>query len=349
MVKAGIIGITGYTGEEILNILSKHSKVEICGVYGRTSSEERDLKNIYPQFENLNLKIDKLDVEKISKNCDIAFLALPHTVSFEIVPALISAGVKIIDLSADFRIKNSEIYENWYNAKHTAKELIGEAVYGLPELNRKKIASAKLIANPGCYPTSIILGCIPAVKNNLIDCKDIIIDSVSGISGAGREAAKKYFDMEHPNFRAYKIAGTHRHIPEIEQELSNLFSQKIIVSFTPHIIPMERGMMSTIYLNLKENVSTPEIIKIYRNFYTEEQFIKVLDDGNLPNIKNVVNTNFCEIGLKIDNRTNRLIIISAIDNLIKGASGQAVQNMNIMFGFNESEGLNLIDGRKNFN
>jgi N-acetyl-gamma-glutamyl-phosphate reductase len=339
VIRAGIVGITGYAGEELLKLLSKHSDVKITGLYGRSSSQERDLKDVYLEFRDLNLKIKPLNIKQIAKRCDIVFLALPHSVTFEIVPQLIEFGVKVIDLSADFRLKMFEVYEKWYRLKHTARKYIDKAVYGLSELNDKEIKNALLIANPGCYPTTVILGCIPAIKNKLVDLEGIVIDSKSGISGAGRKVALEYFKNEHPNFRAYKIAGDHRHIPEIEQELSNLSAQKVTISFTPHIMPVERGMLSTIYINLRQEVKTPLVIEKYREFYKGREFIKVLDEDIMPGIKDIVNTNFCEIGIKVDERTNRLVIVSVIDNLIKGASGQAVQNMNLMFGLPETAGL----------
>lgn len=338
-IKAGIVGITGITGEELLKILSKHPDVVISGLYGRSASKERDLKDVYPHFEKLNLKIEPLDAQKIAKECDVVFLALPHTAAFEVVPKLLDAGVKVIDLSADFRLSNPEVYEKWYKVNHTEKEYIEKAVYGLTELNADKIKNANLIANPGCYPTSVILACAPAIKNDIVDLKGIIIDSKSGISGAGRKSMQEYFEKEHPNFRAYKISGGHRHIPEIEQELAILSKEDITISFTPHIIPVERGMLSTIYVNLKKDVSTASVIKMYKDFYKGKAFVKVLDEDVMPGIKDVENTNYCEIGLKVDSRTNRLVLVSVIDNLVKGASGQAVQNMNIMFGLSETEGL----------
>ncbi|GHT34504.1 N-acetyl-gamma-glutamyl-phosphate reductase [Endomicrobiia bacterium] len=339
MIRVSIVGITGYTGEELLRILSKHPNVEITGLYGRSSSGERYLKDLYPNFAYLNLKIEALDIKKIANNCDVVFLALPHAVAFEVVPSLIDASVKVIDLSADFRLNNPEVYEKWYKVNHTAKEYINQAVYGLSELNTYEIEKAALIANPGCYPTTVALGCAPAIKNGFVDLQGIVIDSKSGISGAGRKSAKEYFDSEHPNFRAYKIAGGHRHVPEIEQELSILSGEDVTISFTPHIMPVERGMLSTIYAKLKKNVDAFEIIEKYKEFYKGRQFIKILDEDIMTGIKNVVNTNYCEISMQVDKRTNRLIIVSVIDNLVKGASGQAVQNMNIMFGLPESIGL----------
>ncbi len=339
MIKAGIVGITGYTGEELLKILSKHPQVKITGLYGRSAAETKDLKDVYPGFAGLNLKIEPLDAKKIASNCDVVFLALPHAVAFEVVPQLLDAGVKVIDLSADFRLKDSSVYEKWYSVTHTAKDFIKDAVYGLCELNGEKIKTAKLIANPGCYPTTVLLGCAPAIKEGLVDLKGVVIDAKSGISGAGRKSTQEYFESEHPNFRAYKIAGGHRHIPEIEQELSNLSGEKTVISFTPHIIPVERGMLSTIYVTLKKNVSSKEAVGIYKKFYEGKPFVKVLEENVMPGIKDTANTNFCEISLKVDERTNRLVIVVVIDNLVKGASGQAVQNMNIMFNLPETEGF----------
>jgi N-acetyl-gamma-glutamyl-phosphate reductase len=287
----------------------------------------------------LELNVSPIETKEICKNCDVVFLALPHGLAFELVPPLIKNGVKVIDLSADFRIEDFKIYEKWYNVKHCAADYIKEAVYGLCEINFEKIKMAKLIANPGCYPTSILLACAPAFKNEIVELDGIVIDSKSGISGAGRSVAKDYFDKEHPNFRSYKIAGAHRHIPEIEQELSKMARKKALVTFTPHIMPVERGMFSTIYLNLKKRCNSYEIIDQYKKFYDAKPFVKILGEDEMPEIKNVVNTNYCEISLKIDERTNKLIVVSAIDNLVKGASGQAVQNMNIMFDLPQTNGL----------
>ncbi len=339
MINVGIVGITGYTGEELIKILLKHKNAKISVLAGRSESETKPVCEIYPDLKTSDLKCEALDVSSLTKRSDVIFLALPHRVSFEIVPGLVESGKKVIDLSADFRLNDGEIYEKWYGSKHTAAHLLTEAVYGLPEIYRDKIKMAKLIANPGCYPTSIILACTPAMKKKLVKTDSVIVDSKSGISGAGRKAAKEYFDKEHPNFRAYNIGGSHRHIPEIEQELSKVVGGSVALTFTPHIIPVERGMLSTVYLDLKKKITTADAVDLYKDFFKNEPFVRVLAEGSLPSTKNVANTNFCEIGLKIDERTSKLIVISALDNLLKGASGQAVQNMNIMFNFDEKEGL----------
>ncbi len=339
MINAGIIGITGYTGEELLRILSKHKDVKITVLAGRATGTVRELKDIYPKYADLNLKVYPLNIEQIKNETDVVFLALPHAVAFEVVPSLLQAGKKVIDLSADFRIKDPDTYEKWYNVKHTGKEYIKDAVYGLVELNEDKIKNAKLIANPGCYPTTILLGTAPAIKNGLIKSDGIIIDSKSGVSGSGRKGVKAYYETESPTARAYKVGGKHRHIPEIEQELSGMFGKSVTITFTPQIIPTERGMLSCIYTDLIKDVKVSDIVEMYKNFYKGRNFVRVLDEGKFPSIKNVVYTNFCEIGVAIDERTNKLIIVSAQDNLVKGASGQAVQNMNIMFGLDETVGL----------
>ena len=339
MINAGIVGITGYTGEELIKILLKHKNVQITALAGRSVSECKPVAELYPEFSGSKLQCEPLDVKALIKKVDLVFLALPHRVSFEIVPEIINAGKKVIDLSADFRLNDGQMYEKWYGLKHPAVHLLTEAVYGLPEVYREQIKNAKLVANPGCYPTSVILACVPAMNKKIVDTASIIVDSKSGISGAGRKAAQEYFANEHPNFRAYNIGGMHRHIPEMEQELSKAVKSKIALTFTPHIMPVERGMFSTVYLDLNKKISTADAVKLYKEHYKNEPFVRVLDDGALPSTKNVAKTNYCEIGLKVDERINRLIVVSAIDNLVKGASGQAVQNMNIMCGFNEEEGL----------
>ncbi|MFC1500836.1 N-acetyl-gamma-glutamyl-phosphate reductase [Elusimicrobiota bacterium] len=339
MVNIAIVGITGYAGEELLKILSVHKKANLTVLMGRSFNETKPLKELYPDFSHINLSCESLNIETLTKRADLIFLALPHRVSFEVVPDIIQAGGKVIDLSADFRINNGEIYEQWYGSKHSATHLLTEAVYGMPEIYRDKIKKAKLVANPGCYPTTVILGCTPVLKKGLVDVNTIIVDAKSAVTGAGRKAVAEYYNKEHPNFRPYNIGGSHRHIPEMEQELEKVVNKKIKLTFTPHIMPAERGMLSTIYMNLNKEASTKKVLDIYFEFYKNEKFVRILPEGQLPSIHKVVNTNYCDIGVKIDERTKKLIIISAIDNLVKGASGQAVQNMNIMYGFNEEEGL----------
>ncbi|MCK4739863.1 MAG: N-acetyl-gamma-glutamyl-phosphate reductase [Deltaproteobacteria bacterium] len=338
MTKVAIIGGSGYTGYELLRLLAGHEKVEVCAITSRQfkgTSIEDEFPSLKGFYEG-RIFIDANDYTSI--DADIFFLCLPHSAGMEAVKTLINAGKKVIDLSADFRIKDPAIYEEWYT-KHTAKELIAEAVYGLPELYREKIRTARLIANPGCYPTSVVLGLLPLLKDNLIDTNSIIIDSKSGSSGAGRTPGKELnFVEESLNFKAYKV-GEHRHTPEIEQELSAIAKTSLNVSFTPHLLPVSRGILSTIYANLHGTNSTEELLKVSSEFYDGEPFIRILSSGKLPELDDVRGTNFCDIGLKVDARTGRVIVISAIDNLTKGASGAAIQNMNLMVGFDEEEGL----------
>ncbi|MFA5779872.1 MAG: N-acetyl-gamma-glutamyl-phosphate reductase [Elusimicrobiota bacterium] len=328
MINVAIVGAKGYAGEELIKILLKHSKVKITSLSGRMDGKPKHICEMYPYLEGkLDVFCEDIDEKKIAENADIIFTALPHVVSMEIVSKFITLGKKVIDLSADFRLKDPAVYEKWYKTKHINSELLEKAVYGLCELYRKKIKKAKLLANPGCYPTSIILGCYPALKEKIIKKKGIIIDSKSGYSGGGRDFVKNY---KEPNCYAYQVGGIHRHIPEIEQEL------KCRIAFTPHIIPQERGMLSTVYLQLKKEISSADVVAIYKKYYENEPFIRIVETAMT---KNVVNTNYCDIAVNIDGRTNNLLITSAIDNLVKGAAGQAVQNMNIMFGIDEKEGL----------
>ena len=324
-IKAGIIGVTGFTGEELIKILLKHPSAEIVYIESRSENFK----------EKLSKKFPELDLKKLNKtpeSTDVVFLALPHNISLEYVPDLIKLDKKVIDLSADYRLKDKNIYEKWYGVKHTSAELLKKSIYGLPEIYRKKISSGQLVANPGCYPTSIILGALPAIKNLPVDKNLIIADSKSGISGGGKKFVEEYLSKNVDNTYAYQ-ATKHRHTPEIEQELSTN------VIFTPHVVPQERGILSTIYIKLIQEISLNEVINTYVNFYKNEPFIRILSEGKLPQTANVINTNFCEIGFAIDNKNKFLIIVSTIDNLVKGASGQAVQNMNILFNLEEKSGL----------
>jgi len=265
---------------------------------------------------------------------------MPHGKAFEITETALSLGVKVIDLGADFRLKSKDVYEDWYGVKHESAELLETAVYGLTELNREAIKKCTLLANPGCYPTATILALTPLLKNKLIDINSIIVDAKSGVSGAGRTAnIGSLFTECNESIKAYAVA-THRHTPEIEQELSAVSLENVMISFTPHLVPMNRGILSTCYASLKKDITTEDVISLYRDFYKDDYFIKIIN--GLPETRWVRGSNLCHIGIKVDKRTKRVIIISAIDNLIKGAAGQAVQNMNIMFGLKETTGLDII-------
>jgi len=341
MIKTAILGGSGYTGLELLRILLNHPKAEVLAVTSRQYNGCK-LEEVFPSLHGFS-KLKLEDPAKFSAlpHVDLIFSCLPHHASMEIVPKLLKNGKKVIDLSADFRLKSAKTYEAWYG-KHIARNLLKKAVYGLPELHRNKIKGAELVANPGCYPTGAILGLSPAIDAGIIDINSIIIDSKSGVSGAGRAALLDTSFVEvNEGFKAYKV-GEHRHTPEIEQEISLLAGKTITVTFTPHLLPVTRGILSTIYAHLNsKGASYEKVVNVYKKYYSDEFFIRIMPEGVFPNISQVKGSNFCDIGLKIDERTNRLIIITAIDNLVKGASGQAVQNMNIMFALPETSGLSM--------
>jgi len=339
MIRAAVVGATGYTGEELVKILAGHPEVELVSLTAIVDQPAR-FGTLFPYFRGkVDLICKELDIDEVSKVSDVVFLALPHTVSMKIAPEFLKRGKKIVDLSADYRLHDTSIYKEWYAADHTDEGNLKKAVYGLPEMYREKIKKANLIANPGCYPTSIVLASLPALKAKEIKIESIIADSKSGVTGAGRKAdIGLCFGEVDENLKAYKI-NSHQHSPEINQELSGVLGKKIEVVFVPHLIPMKRGILSTVYLKLKRGVPEIEALDLYKIYYKDEPFVRVFDKGTLPQIKDVVGTNFCDIGVKVDEEKNLLIVVSAIDNLQKGASGQAVQNMNIMCGFGEKTGL----------
>lgn len=338
MIKAAVLGATGYAGIELVRLLSNHPEVSI-EILGSQSFAGQKISEVYQNFEHiLDKECEKLDLEKV-KSCDVAFTALPHGASKEVIPALLEQGVKVIDLSGDYRYDSVEVYEEWYGEPHSSPELLKESVYGLCELHRDRIRNTRLIGNPGCYTTCSILGAAPLLASKLGKTDNIIIDAKSGVTGAGRNTALPYSFCEcTENSKAYKIA-THRHTSEIEQELSNIAGEEIMLSFTPHLIPQKRGILSTIYVNLTKPCTTEEIVDLYKEYYKDEFFVRVKDAGALPETKHVAGSNFVDIGVVVDKRLNRAVVVSAIDNIVKGAAGQAVQNMNIMFGLEETTGL----------
>ena len=331
-----VIGATGYSGVELMRILSSHPNTKVVHAVSKSFAGKK-MSDIYPSFLSCDYPLEKLDIPAICEDSDIVFTCLPHGTSSEVVPQLLSGGVKVIDLSGDFRYNDEAVYEKWYNTKHGAAHLLSESVYGLPELHRDQIKQTSLVGNPGCYTTSAILALAPLLSAGLVDAGSIIIDAKSGITGAGRsEKLPLIFSEVDENFKAYGVAN-HRHTSEIEQELGIAAGSEIALSFTPHLLPIKRGILSTIYANT--TASQAQIEKAY-TVYNDEPFVQIT--SGLPEIKHVVGSNNCAIGFKIDKRLNRIIIVSCIDNLIKGAAGQAVQNMNIMCGLNETEGLNKI-------
>lgn len=338
MIKTAVLGATGYAGVELVRILTNHpeAKIEILGSH---SFAGKPISDIYQNFRHvLETECTEVDLDKVAK-CDIAFTALPHGASKEVIPALIERGLKVIDLSGDYRYDDVAVYEEWYGEKHSSPELLKESVYGLPELHREKIKNARLIGNPGCYTTCSILGAAPLLANKIAETKNIIIDAKSGVTGAGRTTSLPYTFCEcTENSKAYKVA-THRHTSEIEQELSNIANEPIMLSFTPHLIPQKRGILATIYVNLTRPSSAEELTEMYKDFYKNEFFVRVKEAGELPETKHVAGSNFADIGVVYDKRLQRAVVVSAIDNIVKGAAGQAVQNMNLLFGLDEKTGL----------
>lgn len=342
MIKVGIIGATGYAGSELVRILLGHKDVEIKW-YGSRSYIDKKYASIYQNFFQL---VDATcmddNMEALADQVDVIFTATPQGLCASLVNEEILSKVKIIDLSADFRIKDVKVYEEWYKLEHKSPQFIEEAVYGLCEINREDVKKARLVANPGCYTTCSILTCYPLVKEGIIDPNTIIVDAKSGTSGAGRGAkVDNLFCEVNENMKAYGVA-THRHTPEIEEQLGYACGEKITINFTPHLVPMNRGILATAYASLKKDVTYEEVKAIYDKYYADEKFVRVLEKDVCPQTKWVEGSNYVDVNFKIDPRTNRIIMIGAIDNLVKGAAGQAVQNMNLMFGLKESEGLELV-------
>lgn len=339
-IKVGIAGATGYSGVELIRLLGFHPEAEIV-LAGTESYVGQELGDVYPHLRGrLTLLGREATAEALAAECDLIFTALPHGVTMKLAPAVLAAGKRLIDLGADFRLKDVDAYEAWYKKPHEARSLNAEAVYGLPELFREQIRGARLVANPGCYPTSCALAAAPLLKAGVVETNGIIFDSKSGVSGAGRGVnLGVHFSEVNENFKAYNIAGAHRHTPEIEQTLSLLCGEPVVVSFSPHLVPMTRGILTTGYFTLKQDLTTEHALELFQEFYAGEPFVRVRKAGDLPMTKQVSGSNYCDIGLQVDRRTGRVIVISVIDNLVKGAAGQAIQNMNLLFGLPETAGL----------
>lgn len=342
MIRAGIIGATGYAGAELARLLLNHPQVKISW-YGSKSFTEKRYADVYRNFFQLTEDVCRDDnLEELAKETDVIFTATPQGFCASGMTEEILSRTKVIDLSADFRIKEAKVYEQWYGIKHPCPQLLEEAVYGLCEINREKIRHARLLANPGCYPTCSILSVYPLIREGIIDPGTLIIDAKSGTSGAGRGAKTDSLYCEvNENIKAYGVA-THRHTPEIEEQLTYAGGKPVVLNFTPHLVPMNRGILITAYASLKKEASYEEIKNIYDSYYVHEKFVRVLDKDVCPQTKWVEGSNFVDVNFKIDPRTGRVIMMGAMDNLVKGAAGQAVQNMNLMFGLPETEGLNLI-------
>lgn len=341
MIKVGIIGATGYAGGELVRLLLGHKEAEIKWYGSRSYVDQKYAKVYQNMFQLVDDRCLDDNMEEMAKQVDVIFTATPQGLCASLVNDDILNKVKVIDLSADFRIKDAAVYEEWYGIEHKAKQYLDEAVYGLCEINREAVKKARLVANPGCYPTCSILSIYPLLKEGLIDPSTVIIDAKSGTSGAGRGAkVDNLFCEVNENIKAYGVA-THRHTPEIEQELSLAAGEPMTISFTPHLVPMQRGILVTAYASLKKEVTWEEVKAVYDRYYDKERFVRVLDQDVCPQTRWVEGSNYVDVGFKIDPRTKRIIMMGAMDNLVKGAAGQAVQNMNLVFGLDEAEGLRM--------
>ena len=342
MIKVGIIGSTGYAGAELVRLITQHKDAEVVWYGSRSYIDEKYAAVYRNMFEIVDATCMDDNMDELADAVDVIFTATPQGLCASLVNEEVLKKVKIIDLSADYRIKDVNIYEQWYGIKHKSPQFIEEAVYGLCEINRDKVKNARIVANPGCYTTCSILTIYPLVKEGLIDPKSIIVDAKSGTSGAGRGAkVPNLFCEVNENCKAYGVA-THRHTPEIEEQLTYAAGEEVIINFTPHLIPMQRGILATAYGNLKKDVTYEEVKAVYDKYYKDEYFVRVLEGEVPPETRWVEGSNFVDVSFKIDKRTNRIIMMGAMDNLVKGAAGQAVQNMNILFGLPENEGLQQV-------
>jgi len=335
--KVSIVGATGYTGIELIRLLKAHPYASLHLLTSESYSG-RKVSEVLPFF-NIDKVLEKFNVKKTGEESDVIFLCLPHTTSTVAVEKLLKYGKKLIDLSADFRLKDPKQYEKYYGVKHKAPKLLKGSTYGLPELYREQIKGKGFISNPGCYPTSVILAAAPVLAAGFVKTDGLVINSISGISGVGRKMKTEYhYSESHADVRAYRLVN-HQHTPEMEQELTRIAGKKVTVSFSPHLGPYNRGILTTIVFDLKKKLTTEAAVELYRKSYSGQSFMKICPAGVLPAVKNVFGSNMCEVGMKVDARLNKLIVVSAIDNLMKGASGQAVQNMNLMLSLPEDTGL----------
>ncbi len=341
MIKVGIVGGTGYTGVELLRLLAAHPEVEIQAITSR-SEKGVPVADMYPNLRgHLDLAFSEPDMA-VLKKCDLVFFATPNGIAMTMARELVDAGVKVIDLAADFRIKDIKEWSKWYGMEHACPELVEQAVYGLPEVNRAEIKNAQLIANPGCYPTAVQLGLLPLIENGLIETDNLITDAKSGVSGAGRTAAVGTLQAESSeNFKAYGVAG-HRHLPEIKQGLALANKADVGLTFVPHLVPMIRGIHATCYAKLKDKNTADQLQSLYEKQYADEVFVDVMPAGSFPETRTVKGANHCRMAIHVPQDGDTVVILSVIDNLVKGAAGQAVQNMNIMFGLDEDAGLTAI-------
>lgn len=342
MVKVAVVGATGYAGVELVRLLLRHPHVQLVAVTSENYAG-KPLNQVFPSLgRRAGLVCEPLDPAGLADRADVVFTAAPHGVPSEVAPAVLARGKKLIDIGSDFRLKDPAAYAKWYKREPTPPELVRQAVYGLPELHREEIRNAALVANPGCYPTATILAAAPLLKAGLVDPDSLIADAKSGVSGAGRGVSLGvHFSEVNENFKAYKVAGAHQHTPEIEQELSRVAGRPVVLSFTPHLVPMTRGILITLYASLASEATTEDVLAVYREAYEGEPFVQVCAPGEVPETKQTYGSNHVRIGAAVDPRTNRVTVMSVEDNLVKGAGGQAIQNMNLVFGLPEDAGLDL--------
>lgn len=341
-VKVAIIGSTGYGGVELIRLLASHPNAEVTSVVS-SSSAGSSIAEGYPHLTDIRADtLDGVDAATIRAKADVVFTATPAGVAAKLAPELLKKGLNVIDLSGDYRLRSAEVYREWYKKEPADARYLAEAVYGLAEIYGDRVRGARLISNPGCYPTATLLGLLPAVAEGYIDPATIIIDAKSGVSGAGRGASLgTHYSELNENFKAYKV-NKHQHIPEIEQVLSDTAGRPVVTTFTTHLVPMTRGIMSTMYATVREGLKTADFIELYRRYYEGRRFVRVRPEGVLPATKEVWGSNYCDIGFAVDERTGRVTIVSVIDNLVKGAAGQAIQNLNLSMGWDETLGLNFI-------
>ncbi|MDI6894098.1 MAG: N-acetyl-gamma-glutamyl-phosphate reductase [Bacillota bacterium] len=340
-VKVAVLGATGYTGAELLRLLAGHPGVQVTAATSDSYAGKR-LDGIFPHLypSPLILQPTSAPVGEVAEEAGVVFLCLPHGLAMDMVPGLLEAGRRVVDFGADFRLRDPEAYRQWYGHAHRCPELLGEAVYGIPEVKRREIARARLVANPGCYPTSVILALAPLASWPGVDWRAVVADCKSGVTGAGRgPSLGTHYPEVNDSLRPYNVAGVHRHVPEIEQELAGLAGREVRVAFTPHLVPMSRGMLSVIYLRVEPVPSLDDLYQAYREHYRDEPFVHVLEPGELPATVHVRGTNRCHLAVGVDGRTGGVLVFSAIDNLGKGAAGEAVQNLNVMMGWPEETGL----------
>lgn len=344
-IRVGVVGGSGYAGGELLRIFYQHPHVTVVYVASRSQAGTA-VSESHPGLAGcFDLTYEPVDVEAMARRCDVAFLAVPHGASMELAAELLARGVRVVDLGADFRLADAAAYRTWYKTEHTQPALLSEAVYGLPELNRERIAAARLVANPGCFPTAVLLGVLPLVDAGCVDTSAVFVSAVTGVSGAGATPAPPYhFPERTENVQAYGVPG-HRHTAEMEQGIAAVLARRgggsVSVSFVPHLAPMSRGILATVNMALTERLGTDDVLALMRDFYRGEPFVRVLGADRMPQTKAVAGSNFCDVTARVDPRTGRVLVFSAIDNLVKGAAGQAVQNMNLMFGLDETAGLKM--------